>query len=678
MAYKKGGLAHFATGGSTTEPDTSTDSKDTVVPVKENITIGGAKVPLRTAISGEVLKNLEDEVARRTTGFGGFMNPIMGGFERAIAMTSQNPGAAMAEVGAKQRNEQQDLINMRTNIASIRAAQERAKADAAQWGAMNNQGNIGGAGQGNIGGAGQGNIGGAGQGNTGTVGGTGGVFISPEQKAIEASLQYPEDKIEARNKYLNAINNANARGQAEASGNTQQEYKDPRTGAIIGYFTPNQVKSNPGLIGNAVPTGVVAGNNTAPAARSKPGMNFTPTGNSSFDNALSFVFGQEGGYKDVDGNTGAPVNMGINQKHNPDIDVKNLTPDQARNIYKARYWDVIGADKLDPIAAKIAFDAAVNQGPEYAKRLIAETGGDPEKMMAHRLGRYAETVAGDKNQTGNLKGWMGRLEALRGELAQPKTERSTDVTTSTTPGLSPIEQHQIDVKKAENAASAQKVGLEEQERKAADYMAAIQSGRKDLPTILSAAQNIQHHADKNAGAFFYPGQGGILGGATSLPVIGEGVGDVYASLAGDAKARAEIGQASKALGVENAKNLFAGMAARFGAQLTGIGTSSKGVGLDLPAETNKFNARMMELTAQMADDQAAAFEKYKGGNAFQFLNSPENKDIEARYLGALQREFPNRIKLNTKPPAEPKVGDVIGNHRFKGGDASKKENWEKV
>jgi len=662
MAKIKSGLSYFADGGSTTS---ESDSKDTVVPVKETMTIGGAKVPMRTAISGEVLKNLEDEVARRTTGFGGFMNPLMGGFERAIAMTSQNPGAAMAEVGAKQRNEQQDLINMRTNIASIRAAQERAKADATQWGAMNNQGNTGG----------------AGQGNTGTVGGTGGVFISPEQKAIEASLQYPEDKIEARNKYLNAINAANARGQAEASGNTQQEYKDPRTGAIIGYFTPNQVKANPGLIGNAVPTGVAAGNNTAPAARSKPGMSFTPTGNSSFDNALGFVFSQEGGYKDVDGNTGAPVNMGINQKHNPDIDVKNLTPDQARNIYKSRYWDTIGADKLDPTAAKIAFDAAVNQGPEYAKRLIAETGGDPEKMMAHRLGRYAETVAGDKNQTGNLKGWMGRLEALRGELAQPKTERSTDVTTSTTPGLSPIEQHQIDVEKAKNAASAQKIGLEEQERKAADYMAAIQSGRKDLPTILSAAQNIQHHADKNAGAFFYPGQGGILGGATSLPVVGEGVGDVYASLAGDAKARAEIGQASKALGVENAKNLFAGMAARFGAQLTGIGTSSKGVGLDLPAETNKFNARMMELTAQMADDQAAAFEKYKdagGGNAFQFLNSTENKTIEARYLGALQREFPNRIKLNTKPPAIPKVGDIIDNHRFKGGDASKKENWEKV
>ena len=670
MAYKKGGLAHFATGGSTTEPDTSTDSKDTVVPVKENITIGGAKVPLRTAISGEVLKNLEDEVARRTTGFGGFMNPVMGGFERAIAMTSHNPGAAMAEVGAKQRNEQQDLINMRTSIASIRAAQERARADSTKWGAMNGQGGGAGAGQGNVGNAGQGN-----------VGGTGGVFISPEQKAIEDSLQYPEDKIEARNKYLNAINSANARGQAEASGNKQEEYKDPRTGAIIGYFTPNQVKSNPGLIGNAVPTGVAAGDNTAPAARSKPGTNFTPTGNGSFDNALGFVFSQEGGYKDVDGNTGAPVNMGINQKHHPDVNVKTLTPDQARDIYKTQYWDAIGADKLDPVAAKIAFDAAVNQGPEYAKRLIAETGGDPEKMMAHRLGRYAEIAAGDKNQTGNLKGWMGRLDALRGEVAQPKTEKSTDVRTSTTPGLSPIEQHQIDVKKAENAASAEKIGMEEEERKAADYMAAIQSGRKDLPAILSAAQNIQHHADKNAGAFFYPGQGGILGGATSLPVIGEGVGDVYSSLAGDAKARAEIGQASKALGVENAKNLFAGMAARFGAQLTGIGTSSKGVGLDLPAETNKFNARMMELTAQMADDQADAYKKYKdsgGGNAFQFLNSPENKGIEARYLGTLQREFPNRIKLNTKPPAEPKVGDVIDNHRFKGGDASKKENWEKI
>ena len=664
MAKMIGGLAHFEEGSSVDVP----------VPTKETISVGGAKLPIKTAINAEIINNLQNEIDKRS---GGFLNPVLRGFERASAFTSRDPGAALAAIGAQHRAEDESVFNMRNSIAAIKAAQTQAAARKAQWDLANQQGGAGQAAP--MGGMGQAApMGGMGQvqGNRGA-----GVTISPEQLAIEANID-PDDieaLAESRNKYLTSVNAANVKGAAEAAGNTQQEYKDPRTGAIIGYFTPNQVKNNPALIGNAVPTGSNITNNTAPAARSKPGVSFTPTGNSNFDSALGFVLSQEGGYKDTDGNTGAPVNMGINQKFNPDVNVKTLTPDQARDIYKTRYWDAIGGDRLNPTAAKIAMDAAANQGVDYAKRLIAETGGDPEKMMSHRMSRYAEIVANDKNQAGNLKGWINRLDALRGELGQAKTDRSTDVTTAKDPNLSPIEQHKIDVKRAEAKADSEKVGLEEQERKAADYMAAIQSGRKDLPSILSASQNIQHHADKNSGAFFYPGQGGILGGATALPVVGEGIGDVYASLSGDAKTRSEIGQSAKALGVENAKNLFAGMAARFGAQLTGIGTSSKGVGLDLPAETNKFNARMMELTAYMADEQAKAYEDFQksGGNAFQFLNSLENKKIEARYLGALQREFPNRIKLDNRPPAEPKVGDVIDGHRFKGGDASKKENWEK-
>jgi len=663
MAKMIGGLAHFDEGGST---DT------TPVPTKETISVGGAKLPIKTAISGDIVKNLQDEIEKRS---GGFWNPTLRGFERAAAFTSRDPGTALAAIDSQHRAEDESVFNMRNSIAAIKAAQTQAAARKAQYQSMTPQAGVAG-----VGGVGQ--VGGAGQ------VGTGGITISPEQLQRENLAETDDEKIVLRQDYLKNIAQAQNKARFDAAANTQQEYKDPRTGAIIGYYTPSYIAAHPELIGQAVPTGNAAPANApvnqpsnAPATKTNTTASFTPTGNTSFDDAMRFVFSQEGGYKDTDGNTGAPVNMGINQKFHPNVDVKNLTPDQARDIYKQEYWNAIGGDKLNPTAAKIAMDAAVNQGVDYAKRLIAETGGDPDKMLAHRMGRYAEIVAGDKTgqQAQNLKGWVNRLDNLRTEVGQSKPDVKTEATQTTTPGLSAIEQHKIDVKKADAAVDAQKTGQEEQERKAATYMAAIQAGRKDLPGILAASQNIQHHADKNAGAFFYPGQGGLLGAATAAPVVGEGIGDVYASLAGDAKARAEIGQASKALGVENAKNLFAGMAARFGAQLTGIGTSSKGVGLDLPAETNKFNARMMELTAQMADDQARVFEDFQksGRNAFQFLNSPENKAIEARYLGALQREFPDRIKLDNRPPAEPKVGDVVQGHRFKGGDPSKKENWEK-
>jgi len=657
----KSGLSYFEDGGST---DTSN------VPVTETISIGGAKVPVKTAINSDIIKNLQDEIEKRQ---GGFLNPVLRGFERAAAFTSRDPGAALAANDASRRAEDESIFGMRNSIATIKAAQQQAAARQAQWNAMNPQ--AGGAGQ-------AAPVGGTGQAQANT--GAGGVIIPPEQKAIEDALETADEKIAARNKYLSQVNAANVKGAAEAAGNKQEEYRDPKTGAIIGYFTPNQVRVNPGLIAGAVATGNTAPSQTVTSPTVSNKVAFTPTGNGSFDDALGFVLGQEGGYKDKDGNTGNPVNFGINQKFHPNVDVKKLTVDQARDIYKSEYWDQIGGDKLNPVAAKIALDAAVNQGPEYAKKLIAETGGDPVKMMAHRLNRYADTVSSDATQAPNLKGWVNRLNALQTEIGQPGSVPANAANASTPtnpvtnrPGLSPIESHNIDVKNAQNAADAAKAGKEEEEKKAADYMAAIRSGRKDLPGILSAAQSIQQHATNRPGAFFYPGQGGA-GALTELPVIGEPMANIYASLAGDAKARAEIKQASAALGVENAKNLFAGLAARFGAQLTSIGTTSKGVGIDLPAETNKYNARMMELTSLMAQEQAKEFENFNG-NAYQFLQSPKNQEIEKRYLGLLAKEFPGRIDLNSgPPPAEPKIGDVIDGHRYKGGGAHDPKNWEKV
>lgn len=131
----------------------------------------------------------------------------------------------------------------------------------------------------------------------------------------------------------------------------------------------------------------------------------------SFDTVMEFVFAKEGGYSASDGNSGAPVNFGINQRANPDIDVKNLTKDKAAAIYKTRYWDVIGADKLSPGAALMAMDAAVNQGPDFAKKIIAESGGDIQKMAELRHNHYVNLVERDPEKYGKYaKNWRSRLE----------------------------------------------------------------------------------------------------------------------------------------------------------------------------------------------------------------------------------------------------------------------------
>ncbi len=136
------------------------------------------------------------------------------------------------------------------------------------------------------------------------------------------------------------------------------------------------------------------------------GKAITPVG---FNANVEAVFKREGGFVADDAGAG-PTNLGINSAANPDVDVKNLTPQQASDLYKTRYWDTIGADLLPPTAQAIAFDAAVNQGVGYAKDMIARTGGDPQKMLADRAARYQQTAKADPSKAKYLDGWMNRLK----------------------------------------------------------------------------------------------------------------------------------------------------------------------------------------------------------------------------------------------------------------------------
>lgn len=137
----------------------------------------------------------------------------------------------------------------------------------------------------------------------------------------------------------------------------------------------------------------------------------TATPTSSFDRAVQVVLKFEGGYADKDGASGAPVNFGINQKYNPDIDVKNLTKAQAIDLYKQRYWKAIAGDHMEPKLALVAFDTAVNMGPSVANRLVAASGGDPAKLLELRKAEYAR-IAQNPAQAKYLNGWIARVDKL--------------------------------------------------------------------------------------------------------------------------------------------------------------------------------------------------------------------------------------------------------------------------
>ncbi len=153
--------------------------------------------------------------------------------------------------------------------------------------------------------------------------------------------------------------------------------------------------------------------------------------NAAFEAALEKTLKYEGGYVKDDAGKGES-NFGINKSANPDVDVKGLTKEKARELYKKRYWDAIGGDALaakDPALATIAFDTAVNMGVSKASQLIAQSKGDPSAMLSLRQQHYDNLIKDNPKKFAPYeKGWKDRVadlatsvipSAQAGELPKP-------------------------------------------------------------------------------------------------------------------------------------------------------------------------------------------------------------------------------------------------------------------
>lgn len=90
----------------------------------------------------------------------------------------------------------------------------------------------------------------------------------------------------------------------------------------------------------------------------------------TFDTAFDRLFGNEGGYSNDPNDPGGETNWGISKRSYPDVDIKNLTKDGAKAIYRRDFWDRIMADGLPDSLAYQVFDFGVNAGIETAVRKL--------------------------------------------------------------------------------------------------------------------------------------------------------------------------------------------------------------------------------------------------------------------------------------------------------------------
>ena len=90
----------------------------------------------------------------------------------------------------------------------------------------------------------------------------------------------------------------------------------------------------------------------------------------NFEIAFELVIKKEGGYVNDPHDKGGETKYGISKKAYPNLDIKNLTLQQAKQIYYKDYWLKSKADKMPARLALIHFDTAVNTGVKNAGKLL--------------------------------------------------------------------------------------------------------------------------------------------------------------------------------------------------------------------------------------------------------------------------------------------------------------------
>lgn len=146
-----------------------------------------------------------------------------------------------------------------------------------------------------------------------------------------------------------------------------------------------------------------------------------------FEDAIGMLLTDEGGYVNNPNDAGGETKFGITKRTYPNLDIKNLTVDTAKMIYRRDFWRFDGIIS-QPLANKI-FNMYVNMGHtaiKIAQRMTnmiddGKWGPNTEKAVnqqepvtfisRYRIAlaqHYLDIVEADPSQGVFLKGWLKR------------------------------------------------------------------------------------------------------------------------------------------------------------------------------------------------------------------------------------------------------------------------------
>ena len=95
----------------------------------------------------------------------------------------------------------------------------------------------------------------------------------------------------------------------------------------------------------------------------------------SFETVVHMVLEHEGGYVNHPSDPGGETKYGISKRAYPDVNIAELTEEDAASIYKRDYWDRIKGDDLPAGVACVVMDYAVNSGISRASKALQSVCG---------------------------------------------------------------------------------------------------------------------------------------------------------------------------------------------------------------------------------------------------------------------------------------------------------------
>lgn len=122
---------------------------------------------------------------------------------------------------------------------------------------------------------------------------------------------------------------------------------------------------------------------------------------------------KDGGYTNDPVDLGGETKFGISKRAHPNLDIKNLTLDQALEVYKRDYWDANNLDVITLPMCVALMDAFVNHQPHSVHKLWVQAGDSNwrEFIKLRRL-LYLQIISKRPEQEKFRRGWMNRMNDL--------------------------------------------------------------------------------------------------------------------------------------------------------------------------------------------------------------------------------------------------------------------------